>query len=101
MNAATKKYAGPVLRQGEIADAVIDAIREDNPGKEILIVEHTSYLRVRVEQECVIHRATIERMLGRPFQMRELEVNMPGFAGFIRTSTDSVRFVLNSAPAAA
>lgn len=101
MTIPTKKYAGPVLRQGEIADAVIEAIREDNLGKEILVEEHTSYLRVRVEQECVVNRATVERMLGRPFQMRELELNMPGFAGFIRTSTDAVRFVLNKAPAAA
>ncbi len=101
MSTANKRYAGPVLRQGEIADAVLDAIREDNAGKEILVEAHASYLRVKVEQECVIHRATIERMLGRPFQMRELEVNMPSFAGFIRTSTETVRFVLNQAPAAA
>jgi hypothetical protein len=33
-------------------------------------------------------------MLGRPFEMREIEINMPAFAGHIRTSSDAFRFVL-------
>jgi toluene monooxygenase system protein D len=87
-------FAGPVLRCGEVADAVVEAVREDNAGRQIIIDEHASYVRVRVAGECIVNRATVERMLGRPFEMREIEINMPAFAGHIRTSTDAFRFVI-------
>lgn len=87
-------FAGPVLRCGEIADAVVEAVREDNAERQIIIEEHASYVRVRVAGECIVNRATVERMLGRPFEMREIEINMPAFAGHIRTSTDTFRFVI-------
>ena len=87
-------YAGPVLRCGEIADAVVEAVREDNAEREIIIEEHASYIRVRVAGECIVRRETVQRMLGRPFEMREIEINMPAFAGHIRTSSDAFRFVI-------
>ncbi|MDX2168519.1 MAG: MmoB/DmpM family protein [Deltaproteobacteria bacterium] len=87
-------YAGPVLRSGEVADAVVEAVREDNAEREVIIEEHASYIRVKVAGECIVRRETVERMLGRPFEMREIEINMPAFAGHIRTSTDAFRFVI-------
>ncbi|WP_342215176.1 MmoB/DmpM family protein, partial [Nocardia farcinica] len=35
-----------------------------------------------------------EEQLGRPFQMRELEVSKPSFVGRIETGTERVRFYL-------
>ncbi|MEW6269784.1 MAG: MmoB/DmpM family protein [Thermodesulfobacteriota bacterium] len=93
-NGSESAFAGPVLRSGEVADAVIDAVREDNAGREIVIEEHASYVRIKVAGECVVRRETVERMLGRRFEMREIEIHMPAFAGHIRTSTDAFRFVL-------
>lgn len=87
-------FAGPVLRCGEVADAVVEAVREDNAEREIVIEEHASYVRIKVAGECIVNRETVERMLGRPFEMREIEINMPAFAGHIRTSSDAFRFVL-------
>jgi toluene monooxygenase system protein D len=49
--------------------------------------------------ECILRRATIEEQLGRPFQMRELEVSMPAFVGRIETDTEWVRFWLGTHPA--
>ena len=99
---STQRYAGPVLRAGEVADAVVEAIREDNADKPIVVDQHASYVRVKVAGDCVIRRETVERHLGRTFQLRELEIHMPSFAGYIRTGTDMVRFVLGSTtPAAA
>jgi len=88
------RYAGPVLRVGEIADAVVEAIREDNADKSIIVEARASYVRVKVGGDCVIRRATVERHLGRSFELRELEIHMPSFAGYIRTGTDVVRFVV-------
>ena len=85
---------GPVLRAGEVADALVEAIREDNADKSVNVVERASYLRVQVEGECIIRRDTVERMLGRRFEMRELELHMPSFSGYIRTGSEAVRFIL-------
>ncbi|HTW73676.1 MAG TPA: MmoB/DmpM family protein [Steroidobacteraceae bacterium] len=96
-----QRYTGPVLRAGDIADAVVEAIREDNADKPIIIESRASYVRVKVGGECVIRRETVERHLGRPFELRELEIHMPSFAGYIRTGTDSVRFVLGQSETSA
>lgn len=88
----SKNLVGPVIQAGEIADAVVAAVREDNPGKEVSIVDRGSYVRVEVDRECVIRRQTLEAELGRPFRMSELEVNMPAFVGQIETASDHIRF---------
>ena len=52
-------WVGPVLQAGTSADAIVAAIRELNPGVEV--VDRGSYLRVQVERRCVVTRASIER----------------------------------------
>ena len=94
MTERSKNLAGPVMRAGELADAVIEAARQDNPDKEIIVDDHISYVRIQADGGLVIQRETVEQHLGRPFKMRELEVNLSGFAGQIDTRTDSVRFYL-------
>jgi len=83
---------GPILRQGEVANAVAEAAALDNPGKTIGVDDKVAYIRVQTEGEMTIRRATIEEMLGRPFVMRDLEVNLASFAGRIEINTDHVRF---------
>jgi len=85
---------GPVLRAGEIADAAIEAIYEDNPEKEVHVEDRTAYVRVELDGECIIRRETMEQILGRPFQMRELETVLGSFAGRIETTSEEVRFYL-------
>ncbi|WP_036499029.1 MmoB/DmpM family protein [Nocardia aobensis] len=86
---------GPVVQAGEIAEAVAEAARIDNDGKRVDVRNRGSYVRIEVDGgECVLHRTTIEEQLGRPFQMRELEVSMPSFVGRIETGTETVRFYL-------
>lgn len=93
-DAERKNSVGPVLRAGEMADAVIQALEEDNPGKEFVIQDHVAYLRIETEGECIVRRETIERALGRPFKMPELEVNLTSFSGRIETTEDHMRFYL-------
>ncbi|WP_018989563.1 MmoB/DmpM family protein [Aromatoleum toluclasticum] len=83
---------GPVLRLSEITEGVIEAAREDNPGKTIRVDDKIAYVRIDTEGELVLRRATLERTLGRPFKMSELEVNLGSFAGRIETTDDHVRF---------
>jgi toluene monooxygenase system protein D len=85
---------GPVLRSGEIANAAVEAIQQDNPGKDISIKDHVAYVRVETDQECIIRRETMEEMLGRPFRMQEIETDLSSFAGQIEATEDYVRFYL-------
>lgn len=83
---------GPVLRASPITCAVIEAAEEDNPGKQIRVDDKLAYVRIDCEGELVLRRETLERALGRPFKMSELELNLGSFAGRIETGDEQVRF---------
>lgn len=83
---------GPVLRAGEVADAVVEALREDNPGKEFTVEDRVAYVRAETEGECIVRAETVARVLGRPFKIAELEVNLSSFSGRIETTDDTMRF---------
>ena len=91
--ATQQRFVGPVMKAGEIGEAVIEAIREDNQGRKIEIEEHASYYRVKVEGECLISMATVSDVLGRDVLVSDIEQNMPSFEGFIRVETDQMRFL--------
>lgn len=90
---------GPVLQAGELAEAVAVAAEIDNPGRRVDVRNRGSYVRIEVDGgECILRRATIAEQLGRPFQMRDLEINMPSFVGRIETGTEQIRFWLAPRP---
>ena len=83
---------GPVMRGGDLAMAVIEAAKIDNPGKEVFVDDKRAYIRIHTEHEMVLHRKTIEEELGRPFKMNDLEVDLSSFAGQIESGDNSIRF---------
>jgi toluene monooxygenase system protein D len=83
---------GPVMRAGDLAMAVIEAAKIDNPGKDIFVDDKRAYLRIHTEHEMVLRRETIEEELGRPFKMNDLEVDLSSFAGQIESGDNSIRF---------
>lgn len=83
---------GPVVRSGELADAVIDAAIEDNPDREVKVFEREDYVRIHAERNCVVTRASIEKHLGRAFNMAMLEIEMPSFKGRMQSSTEQMRW---------
>jgi toluene monooxygenase system protein D len=83
---------GPVMRAGDLAMAVIEAARIDNPGKEIFVEDKRAYIRIHADQEMVLRQETIEEELGRPFKMNDLEVDLSSFAGQIESQDNAVRF---------
>lgn len=83
---------GPVMRAGDLAMAVIEAARVDNPGKEIFVEDKRAYIRIHAEQEMILREATIEEELGRPFKINDLEVDLSSFAGQIESQDKAVRF---------
>jgi len=79
---------GPVLRAGPLADAVIDAIAQDNPGRDVYVVDRDDYVRVHVARACRLTRASLELHLGQPIALAALEIEMPSFMGRLTTRTD-------------
>lgn len=91
-NAHLNNKVGPVMRAGEIATAVCEAAIEDNPGKDIQIEDRVAYVRIQTDDELILRRETLEEMIGRDFEMRELEINLASFSGKIDLNSDQVRF---------
>jgi toluene monooxygenase system protein D len=85
---------GPVLRMSDDVDAIVDAIMDDNPGQEITVVDRGAYTRVSGDGDLRVTRTSIERHLGRAFEMRQLEGLMPSFAGRIDMTSEEVRWQL-------
>jgi toluene monooxygenase system protein D len=87
---SSANLVGPVLRMVDEVDAVVRAIVEDNPDREIQLIDRGAYIRVQAERRLRVSRASIERQIGRPYQMRELEQILASFAGRIFISSDEV-----------
>ncbi|MCX7061520.1 MAG: MmoB/DmpM family protein [Gammaproteobacteria bacterium] len=83
---------GPVLRQGALAKAVVEAAEADNPDRVIVVEDKVAYVRISTDGEMILRRTTIEEMLGQPFQMRDLEVELSSFAGRIDNAEEYIRF---------
>ena len=92
VGAASKDLAGPVFRGGEIANAALEAIREDNPTKEIFVEDHGTYMRVEAQGGLVIRRKTLESILGRQVDLQEVQGNLSSFSGQIETRDSEIRW---------
>lgn len=79
---------GPVIRSGPLAEAVIDAVTDDNAGQDVVVVDRGDYVRVHTARRCRLSQASLERHLGRPVSLAELEIEMPSFAGRLRTRVE-------------
>jgi len=91
--AGDSEYVGPILRGGgDWAEVIAEAARADNPGREVRVDDRGGYVRVHCAGECILRQETVRRILGQPFQMRELEVNLSSFAGHIEYGSDYIRF---------
>lgn len=86
---------GPLLRSGDIASAVAEAMEIDNPDSAFEIDDNGGYIRIETLRECWIRRTTVEEMLGRPFSMQELGIVLTSFAGRVETTPDYFRFYLS------
>jgi MmoB/DmpM family protein len=82
---AAPNEVGPVLLAGRVADAVVAAIRQQNPGARIST--RGSYLRVSVPDRCEVAAGAVAALLGEPFRLPDdLERVMPSFRGHLSLS---------------
>jgi MmoB/DmpM family len=86
---------GPVIRAGSLADAVIDAVIDDNPDREVHVFERGDYVRIHTDRNCRLTKSSIEKHLGRSFELALLEAEMPSFKGRMESSTNEMRWFYN------
>lgn len=89
---------GPVLRMGDDLDLIIQAIRDDNPDAPIEVVDRGAYVRVQAPGVLRVTADSLQRYLGRDYELRSLEAQLSAFAGRIKTSTDEIVWSLHAAP---
>jgi MmoB/DmpM family len=87
---------GPVMRSGSLAEAVIDAVADDNPEQEVHVFDRGDYVRIHTERNCRLTKASIEKHLGRSFELALLEAEMPSFKGRMESSTGEMRWFYNA-----
>ena len=83
---------GPILRMSDDIDGIIQAIRDDNPDKEIRVIDRHAYVRIEGDPPLLLTRASIENELGRDYPLREIELLMSSFNG-VMDSSSSDRFI--------
>jgi toluene monooxygenase system protein D len=85
-----KNPVGPVFRIGDEIDKIIAAIEDDNPEREIEVIDRGAYVRVQAEGRMVLTEASLQNHLGSDYRIRSLEVVMSSFAGRVATGSESI-----------
>ena len=93
-----KHPVGPVLRMCDEVDFVIDAIRDDNPDREVEVIDRGSYVRVQADGYLLVTEDSLKNHLGDGFEIGSLEGMLSSFAGRIKTASDQIEWTLVASP---
>lgn len=89
---------GPILRMSDEVEPVIEAIRDDNPDREIEVIDRGAYVRIQADGYLLVTEESLQRHLGPEFRIRSLEAMLSAFAGRIQTSSDRIEWHLAGRP---
>lgn len=76
-----KKLVGPITRDPDMAEALLDAIENDNPDAEVTFEEGAAYTRIHTPGTCYLTYDSLKEALGRPFTWFEVTNTFVSFAG--------------------
>ena len=85
-----KDAVGPILRMGDHVEDVIAAIEDDNPGRDIEVIDRGSYVRIQTPTRMRLSLDTLRDYLGPDYEMALFSSMMPSFAGRMVTSSDEL-----------
>lgn len=77
---------GPILRMSDAIDDIVSAIEDDNPGREIEVIDRGAYVRVQASSFLKVTEESLKRYLGPDYQLRSLETLLTANAGRINTT---------------
>ena len=74
------------FQRNEETRCIVDAILVDNPNA--VVNFQPAMVRIDVPDTMVIHRASVEEQMGRPFDLQELHINLITLSGHIDETED-------------
>lgn len=85
-----KNPVGPVFRIGDEIDKIIAAIEDDNPDREIEVIDRGAYVRVQAEDKLILTELSLQNYLGPDYRIRSLEVVLSSFSGRMANESDAI-----------
>jgi toluene monooxygenase system protein D len=80
------KLVGPIVRgfDPDIVTALTEAIQHDNPDADIVVEDHSGYVRIHAPSFLKVTRDSLEAAAGESIPLASLEPAIAGFAGRMR-----------------
>ena len=76
------------LQTNEETRPIIEAILQDNPGA--VVDEQPAMVKINADGRLVVRRETIEEIIGRDYDLQELQVNMITMSGNLDQTDDEI-----------
>ncbi|WP_295680402.1 MmoB/DmpM family protein [uncultured Nevskia sp.] len=90
MNAVAKDKVFIAFQTNDETRSIVEAIEADN--EEAIVLRYPAMVKIEMPGRLVIRRETIEDLIGRAYDLRELNLNLISLSGNIEESEDE--FVL-------
>jgi len=82
------------LQANEETRPIIEAIEQDNPNA---VVNHQpAMVKIDCEDRMVVRRETIEELIGRDFDLQEIQVNLISLSGHLDETDDEMTLYWNA-----
>ena len=80
------KLVGPIVRgvDPDVVAALTEAIQVDNPDADIIVEDHSGYVRIHATSFLKVTRGSLESAAGESIPLASLEPAIAGFAGRMR-----------------
>lgn len=76
------------LQTNEETRPIIEAILQDNPGA--VVDEQPAMVKINADGRLVVRRETIEELIGRDYDLQELQANMITMSGNLDQTDDEI-----------
>lgn len=74
------------LQANEETRPIIEAIQMDNP--EAVVINEPAMVKINCEGSLMIKRETIEELIGRDFDIQEIQINLITLSGHVEEDED-------------
>ena len=82
------------LQTNEDTRQIIEAILQDNPGA--VVNEQPAMVKIDAEGKLVVRRETIEELIGRPYDLQEMQIHMITMSGNLDQTDDEMTLFWNA-----
>lgn len=82
------------LQTNEDTRQIVDAILQDNPHA--VVNEQPAMVKIDAEDRLVVRRETIEELIGRPYDLQEMQIHMITMSGNLDQTDDEMTLFWNA-----